>query len=39
MRQSYGLSITCRCLSHDSNGASILGLEVLKEILDIDYVL
>ena len=38
MRQSYGLSI-CRLLSHLSNGASILRLEVLKDILDDDYVL
>ena len=39
MRQSYGLSIICRQLSHHSNGASILKLEVLKDILDVDYVL
>ena len=39
MRQSYGLSILCRLLFHHSNGASILRLEVLKDILDADFVL
>ena len=28
-----------RCLSHHGNGASILGLEVLKDILDVDSIL
>ena len=39
MRQSYGLSIICSLLSHYSNRASILRLEVLKDILDVDSVL
>ena len=39
MRQSYGLSIICRRLSHYSNGPSILRLEVLKDILDVDFIL
>ena len=29
----------CRWLSHHSNGASILRLKVLKDILDVDPVL
>ena len=29
----------CRQLSHHSNGATILKLEVLKDILDVDPVL
>ena len=29
----------CRCLSHHRNGASILRLEVLKDIFDVDPVL
>ena len=39
MRQSYGLSIICRRLSHYSKNASILRLEILKDILDVDSVL
>ena len=39
MRRSYGLSIICRCLSHHRNSVSILRLEVLKDILDVDSVL
>ena len=39
MRQSYELSIIYRGFSHHSNDASILILEVLKDILNANFVI